>query len=168
MRPLAPAEIRASFVNCSQGEARKLSLPAGLDNVRWDELEFLGWVDPRAVNNAYLVLPRADRVVGLSLRAAPPPRSRLKSTMCGLCVTTHAAADVALFSARRAGAAGRDGNTLGIYACGDLGCCQYVRARRKPSVPQPAETITTDERIARLQHKVTRFVDQVLAITTPS
>jgi hypothetical protein len=30
-------------------------------------------------------------------------------------------------------------------------------------VPQPAETITTDERIARLQHKVTRFVDQVLA-----
>jgi hypothetical protein len=109
------------------------------------------------------VLPWADRVVGLSLRAAPPPRSRLKSTMCGLCVTIHAAADVTLFYARRAGAAGRDGNTLGIYACGDLGCCQYVRARRKPAVPQPAETITTEERITRLRDKVTRFVGQVIA-----
>jgi len=28
--------------------------------------------------------------------------------------------------------------------------------------PQPAETITTEDRIARLQHKVTRFVGQVI------
>jgi treble-clef zinc-finger protein len=163
VRPLDPAQIRASFVNCSQGTARKLTLPAGLESMPWDELDFLGWVDPRAVQNAYLVLPWSDRVVGLALRAAPPPKSRLRSTMCGLCVTTQTAADITLFAARRAGAAGRDGNTLGIYACGDLGCCQYVRGTRKPGVPQPAETITTEDRVARLRDKVGRFVNQVLA-----
>jgi hypothetical protein len=162
VQPISPEDIRTSFVNCSKGEAKRLSLPVGLGTESWDELEFLGWVDPKAVNNAYLVVPYGDGVVGLSLRAAAPPKGRLKSAMCGLCLTTHSTADVTLFSARKAGSAGKDGNTLGIYACGDLACCLYVRSKRKPSVPQPVETITQDERIARLREKVTRFVDQVL------
>jgi hypothetical protein len=162
VRPLRPDDIRSSFVNCSQGEAKRLALPAGLDGTNWDDLEFLGWVDPKAAQNAYLVVPRDENLVGISLRAATPPRSRLRSVMCGLCVTTQSASDITLFSARRAGAAGRDGNTLGIYACGDLACCLYVRAKRKPSIPQPAETITREDRIARMWGKVSRFVDQVV------
>jgi hypothetical protein len=162
MRPLTQAEIRRSFVNCSQGEAKRLTMPSGLDNENWTDLDFLAWVDPRAANNAYLVVPYGDDVVGLSLRAATPPKGRLRSGMCALCLTTHAAADIRLFSARKAGPAGKDGNTLGIYACGDLACCQYVRAKRKPSIPQPSESLTQEERIDRLRTKVGVFVDQVL------
>jgi hypothetical protein len=162
MEPLSQAGIRRCFVNCSQGEAKRLTLPGRLDDENWAELDFLAWVDPRATHNAYLVVPHGGEVVGLSLRSATPPKGRVRSGMCALCLTTHAAADIRLFSARKAGAAGKDGNTLGIYACGDLACCQYVRAQRKPSIPQPSESLTREERIDRLRTKVGTFVDQVL------
>lgn len=160
MRPLQPEEIRSSFVNCSRGEAKRLTLPSA---PVWAELDFLAWVDPRAEHNAYVVVPYGDRLVGLSLRSGTPPKGTARSGMCGWCLTTLPASDIALFSARKAGAAGKAGDTLGIYACRDLACCLYVRSKRKHSVPQPAETLSQDDRIARLMGKVTRFVDQVLA-----
>jgi hypothetical protein len=161
MRPLRPDEIRASFVNCSRGEAKRLTLPDG--EPAWADVDFLAWVDSRAQRNAYLVVPYGEGLVGLVLRSVPPPKGRNRSGMCGWCLTTQPASDIALFTARKAGAAGRAGGTLGIYACRDLACGLYVRSRRKPPVPQPAETLSQAERIDRLTHKVTRFVDQVLA-----
>ena len=160
MRPLSPAEIRSSFVNCSRGEAKRLTLPA---DPAWPDIDFLAWVDPKAEHNAYLLVPYGDGVVGLSLRSATPPKGSVRSGMCGWCLTTQPASDIALFSARKAGPAGKAGDTLGIYACRDLACDLYARAVRKPSVPQPAETLSRDDRVARLLAKVTRFVDQVLA-----
>ncbi|MFI6026410.1 FBP domain-containing protein [Amycolatopsis magusensis] len=162
MEPLTEAEIRASFVNCSKGEAKGLTLPARTEEIPWPDLDFLAWRDPRAVQRAYLVTRHDSGVVGLSLRATQPPKSRLRSNMCGLCMTTHGLVDVALFSARRAGQSGKDGNTLGLYVCANLRCCDYIRGKLKPETPQPRETVTLDERIARLELKLHRFVDQVL------
>lgn len=41
MEPLGDSEIRASFVNCSKGEARRMSLPRELDGLPWADLDFL-------------------------------------------------------------------------------------------------------------------------------
>ncbi|MFJ1762561.1 FBP domain-containing protein [Amycolatopsis sp. NPDC088138] len=162
MEPLGQEEIRASFVNCTRGEAKGVTLPARPEEIPWDRREFLGWRDPKAPGRAYLVLPYDGEVVGLALRAAPSPKSRLRSSICGFCTTTHGLADVTLFSGKRAGKLGREGNTLGVYACGNLGCCQYVRGELKSDVPQPFETITLEERLARLEEKVHKFVARVL------
>lgn len=162
MEPLSQDEIRASFVNCSRGEAKGVTMPAGFAQLNWENLDFLGWRDPKATARAYLVVPHNGEIVGLSLRAATPPKGKLRSNMCALCLTTHGVSDIALFSSRRAGKAGREGNTLGTYVCANLACSRYVRRDLKSDVPQPDESITLDERIERLQAKVGKFVDQVL------
>ncbi|NUU21996.1 MAG: FBP domain-containing protein [Streptomycetaceae bacterium] len=163
MRPTRAEEIRKSFVNCSKGEAKKLTLPADLDSTDWAGTDFLGWVDPRAVHNAYLVLPRDEGVIGVVLRANTPPKGALKSSTCAFCLTIHSRQDVALFAAPKAGAAGRKGDTVGTYVCADLACSAYVRRKRRPSKPQPAETIDDDERITRMLTNINQFVEKVLA-----
>ncbi|MEC3981918.1 FBP domain-containing protein [Amycolatopsis sp. H20-H5] len=162
MEPLSQDEIRASFVNCSRGEAKGVTMPVGFGELRWENLDFLGWRDPKATGRAYLVVPHEGGIVGLSLRAATPPKGRLRSNMCALCLTTHGVADIALFSSRRAGKPGREGNTLGTYVCANLACSRYVRRELTSEVPQPDESLTLDGRILRLREKVRKFVERVL------
>ena len=47
--------------------------------------------------------------------------------LCNLCHSAREANDVLLFAAPRAGAAGRQGNTVGTYICADLDCSLYAR-----------------------------------------
>ncbi|GAA1386921.1 FBP domain-containing protein [Catellatospora chokoriensis] len=167
MQPLTAAEIRGCLANTSKGEGQRLTLPAPPEHLAWPDLDFLGWRDARAPGRAYLVTPLGSTVVGLALSATVPPRTLMRSSMCEFCHTLHDAASIALFSGRLAGAAGRAGNTAGTYACTDLACSLYIRNLRKPFLPQPQETITPQERIARLRQKVTAFVTRVLD-TDPS
>jgi hypothetical protein len=162
VEPLDETTIRASFVNCSKGEARRLNLPAGLADVDWDDLDFLGWRDPKSPANAYLVFQRDGKVVGLTMRAAAPHASQLKSSLCALCQTTHASADVSLFTARRVGNAGKLGNSVGTYICADLACSLYLRGKRRPSTPNFKPTSTVDENVARTMASLNKFVDDVL------
>jgi hypothetical protein len=163
VEPLDEPTIRAAFVNCSKGEARRLNLPSKLADVDWAELDFLGWRDPKAPANAYLVLPRDGKVVGLAMRAAARHTSQLKSSLCALCQTAHAAADVSLFTARRVGNAGKLGNSVGTYICADLACSLYIRGRRKPSTTMSARgTSTVDIDVARTVASLNKFVDEVL------
>jgi hypothetical protein len=67
-----------------------------------------------------------------------------------------------LFAARRAGSAGRAGNTVGTYICADLACSLYVRGLRDPEVPQ-GETVGTEIRVDRLGQRLDSFVGRVLA-----
>ncbi|MDT8910217.1 FBP domain-containing protein [Amycolatopsis sp. PS_44_ISF1] len=159
MQPLEVDQIRASFVNCSRGEAKTVTVPG---EVPWADRDFLGWRDPKAPARAYLVLPYEGEVIGLALRAAPPARSRVSSNMCAFCSTTHRVSDISLFSGRRAGKLGREGNTLGTYICANLACSRYVRREIQPEIPQPNEWLTLEERIERLEDKVHRFVARVL------
>ncbi|ATE55702.1 MULTISPECIES: FBP domain-containing protein [Actinosynnema] len=162
MRPAQAEEIRRCFANCSKGEAKKLSLPPGFESTDWASTDFLGWTDPRAVNNAYLVLPRGDDLVGIALRANQARAGALRRSVCAFCVTTHAMSDVVLFAAPKAGASGRNGNTVGTYACAELGCSSYVRGKARPAVPQPGESATLEERLARMLGNIGLFVDRVL------
>ena len=70
MKALTDKEIRRAFVNCSRNEAMAMTLPGSLDDVPWDEREFLGWRDPRAPLRGYAVWWRDGRPLGIALRAA--------------------------------------------------------------------------------------------------
>lgn len=125
MKPLSEKQIRASFVNTTRREAAQAPLPQGLDETAWDRLDYLGWTDRSNPQRAYAVVPVDDEPVGLLLRAAE--RTRRSSTMCAWCEDVVATTDVALFVARRAGAAGREGNSLGTLVHTDFSCPAHVR-----------------------------------------
>ena len=83
------------------------------------------------------------------------------AAMCLLCQTAQAGDAVSLFTARRTGAAGRNGNTVGTYMCADLGCADRVRTEIPPWLRDrdPAEVVA--ERTADLRERVTAFLGSV-------
>jgi len=90
MRAITESEIRASFVNCSKGEAKRLGLPRDFADRPWDDLDFLGWQDPGAPGRAYLVVERDGRPVGISLRVTSGGVPRLHVPQHVLAVPDHA------------------------------------------------------------------------------
>lgn len=144
-----------------------MKLPAGFGELPWEDLDFLGWRDPGAPLRAHLVVPAEQpggRPVGVTLRV--PERSRtsaVQSSMCRICLTGHASSGVTLFSAPRAGAAGRDGNTVGLYICSDLACSLYVRGKRQPSMrtARYEESLSVQDRIDRMWVNLLAFVTNV-------
>jgi hypothetical protein len=162
MRQRSAEEIRASFVNCTKGQARSANMPTRFDRIDWATLEFLGWRDPKAPDRGYVVLERDDRMTGITLTANTTARSALKKNICAFCTTTHDLTGITLFAARRAGSAGRQGNTVGTYACADLRCADYVSGVISSSVPQPFETLTLAEKNTRTITNLGKFVDRVL------
>ena len=168
MEPLDEKEIRSSFVNCSKGEAGRIRMPPGLADggVPWPDLDFLGWTDPGAPLRALLVVPGADGPTGVVLRR-PEARqvTALRSSMCRVCLTDHASSGVALFAAPLAGAAGRQGNTVGEYLCADLACSLYLRGKRQPRMRlvRREESLSLPERIDRAMTNLAAFTRRVAA-----
>ncbi|MFF5206785.1 FBP domain-containing protein [Streptosporangium sp. NPDC000396] len=163
MKALNEQELRASFVNCSKGEAKRLAIPRDLDEQPWDDLDFLGWRDPGAPDRAYLVTEHGGEVVGVALRRSAQQRGYLHRGMCSLCLTTHPGDGVSLMTARRAGQAGRDSNSVGVYVCTDLACSLYVRGKKIPDLGgRLEESLTVEEQIDRTRIKLFAFLDKVL------
>ena len=161
MHALTESQLRASFVNCTKGEASRLRLPRDLDARPWDDLDLLGWVDPQSPGRAHLVAERDGRAVGVLLRAPAAGAGRVRN-LCSLCLTSPAAG-VALLVAPRAGKAGRDGHSVGTYICADLNCSLYVRDKLSPGTPVMHETLSIEQRVARLRGNLGDFLRRVLA-----
>ncbi|WP_282700671.1 FBP domain-containing protein [Streptomyces sp. CC219B] len=160
MRPLDEQDIRKSFINCSKGEAKRLSVPRDLGERPWDDLDFLGWRDPGAPDRSYLVTEREGQPVGIALRFPPAQRSLMRTSMCSLCLTSHPRGGVSLMTARKTGAAGREGNSVGLYMCTDLACSLYLRGRKVPQAgPRIEESLTLEEQIARTTGNLMAFLD---------
>jgi hypothetical protein len=154
VKPLSPSQIRESFVNASQGEAERIPMP-GLHEVMWDDREYLGWRDQQAHQRGYLVYWREDVAVGIVLRASEFNLQPGISAMCSLCRITQPSDQVTLFSAPRAGQAGRNGNTIGTYICDDLACSHLIRILPPPHpLQQPL-----DELLARRSESLLARVD---------
>lgn len=164
MKAVTEHDIRASFINCSKGEAKRLAVPRNLTELPWDELDFLGWRDPGAPDRSYLVAERADRLVGVTLRFPSRQRGFLHRSMCSLCLTTHPGNGVSLMTARKTGPAGRQGNSVGEYMCTDLACSLYVRGKKTPEVGgRLEESLTAEQQIERTQANLFAFLDKIAA-----
>ncbi|MGW0812247.1 FBP domain-containing protein [Streptomyces viridiviolaceus] len=164
MRPLSEQDIRNSFINCSKGEAKRLTVPRDLGERPWGDLDFLGWRDPGAPDRSYLVTERGDRLVGVALRFQPAQRGFLHRSMCSLCLTTHLRGGVSLMTARKAGTAGREGNSVGLYMCTDLACSLYLRGKKAPeTAARFEESLTLEEQIARTAGNLSAFLDKLAA-----
>jgi FBP C-terminal treble-clef zinc-finger len=151
VRSLTEQQVRRSFLNCSRGEAQGLALPKDFAALEWDDLEVLGWRDPKAPLRGYLVVESGEEVVGIAVRAAESRMSSRTAAMCLLCQTAQTGDAVSLFTARRVGESGRNGNTVGTYICADIP--PWLRDR------DPDQVIR--ERAAELQERVAGFVESV-------
>ncbi|GAA2027627.1 FBP domain-containing protein [Catenulispora yoronensis] len=159
MRSATEDEIRASFANCTQGEASRIPMPRDLTATPWPDLDFLGWRDLGAPDRAYLVAPRGDDdLIGIALRTATTRKDFLRRNLCSLCFTTHQGGGVALMTGRKAGDPGRQGNSVGLYMCTDLSCSLYIRGTKSPGRDaRMAETLSVEQQIDRMMGKLEGF-----------
>lgn len=163
VNPLTENEIRNSFVNASKREVAQASLP-GLGALDWERLEYLGWRDSkRPLGYAVVVIDVVPR--GVILRAAPPASAlggRRRSAICAWCEDPIETKDVSLYVAKRGGAAGRNGDTIGTLICTEFACSRNVR--RKPSFTELGSDDPTareefiERRIAGLHSRSSKFV----------
>lgn len=153
MRALSEAEIRGSFVNATSAELERFELPIEVLVAEWERLDALAWRDRRARRLGYLVTIIDDEPVGVVLRAAESTMSRHRAAICTLCHTQQPADQVTLFSARRAGPAGENGDSLGAYVCADLSCQENVRLHAPLA---PAEVRDGWQALRRIEGLATR------------
>jgi hypothetical protein len=166
VHPLTEKQIRASFVNATRREVTQATVP-DLAELAWGRLDYLGWQDRKAPLSAYVVLELDGAPAGVLLRAGVAPAGgRRRKALCTWC-RDLASVSATLFVARRAGASGRAGNTIGTLVCEDFSCSR--NARRPPTsseggsgIEAIADQVVT-ERIAGLRERSTRFVRDVLA-----
>ncbi|GAA1581903.1 FBP domain-containing protein [Kribbella sancticallisti] len=161
VEPLSADEIRRSFVNSSRSLVKAMTLPRDFDVLPWENLDYLGWRDPKAPARGYLVLRRDEGVTGIAVTTAATGAPRRGTGLCDLCHTAHQVTDVSLFVARRAGSAGKAGNTVGTYICADLACSLYLRGLKELEVPQ-SDLAGPEVRAGRLNERLETFVGRVL------
>lgn len=165
MKPLSERALRAAFVNCTKGEAQRLAVPRDLADRPWDDLDLLGWADPSNPARSYLVTEHGDRAVALVLAHQPQRRGLTHRGLCSVCLTSHPGNGVSLMTARKAGPAGRQGDSVGTYMCTDLACSLYVRGLRRVDAVggRLHESLSLDEKIARTRDNLATFIAKVLA-----
>lgn len=162
MEPINEAAIRASFVNCTKGEAARMNLPRDFAELPWADLDYLGWRDPGAPERGYLVTEYGGRAVGVALRSGSGGGGGFTArSICTLCKTTRTGGGVTLMSARKAGESGRNGNSVGQYICADLACSLYVRGKKVSAGTLLDETLDLETRIARVRTGVEAFMRRV-------
>ncbi|WP_214324327.1 FBP domain-containing protein [Nonomuraea sediminis] len=159
MRAITEGEIRASFVNCTKGEAKRLAVPRDLATRPWDDLDFLGWQDLASPGRAYLIAEHDDRLVGVALRRTPPRAELARRSMCSLCLTTHTGDGVSLMTARRSAG---NSDSVGAYICTDLACSLYLRGKKDAGPGgRMHESLTLEEKIGRTEVNVAEFLRKV-------
>lgn len=164
MSPLTEKQIRRSLVNASKREANQATLP-DLDAIDWSRLDYLGWHDRKAPLSSYVVLELDGAPTGVLLRSADAKGGRTRTKgLCAWCEDVVVTDDVSLYVARRGGAAGRNGNTIGTLICTEFSCSRNVR--RTPTFTEagndPAvRELIIDQRIAGLRERAARFVAEV-------
>ena len=162
MQPLIETEIRESLGNASDAELAQMTLPHDFLLTEWAHLDAFAWRDPRISGRGYLVTELDGETVGVVLRAAGSNGSHHRAAICNLCHTPQPGDQVELFSARRAGAAGERGDSVGTYMCSDLACQETVRLGRPAAPSEVLPTVREIERIDAVARRTRAFVADVL------
>ncbi len=159
MRPIDERAIRASFINASRKEASSLTLPPGFAEIDFDKLDYLGWNDPKFARRAYVVVEIDGVHTGVLLQRA---EQRVASrAQCSWCDDVTLRNDVQFFAARKAGPAGRNGDTVGTLACAEFGCSHTVRLLPPLAYEGFDREAARLARIERLGENVRAFVGAV-------
>lgn len=159
MRALTESDVRASFINATEDELRMIEMPHDFILVDWDFRDFFAWRYPAAGKRGCVLVETDDGVVGIVLRASDPGRSR--NGMCNICHTMQPGSQVALFSARKAGAAGHRGDSIGTYICADLSCHENVRLAHPLAPNEIRAAGQVDMRLDGTRRRMERFVARV-------
>ncbi|MBN9173426.1 MAG: FBP domain-containing protein [Microbacterium sp.] len=159
MHVLTEKDVRASFVNASLRERNAIPLPDRFPDVGWGAIDFLGWRDPKLPLMGYIIVPVDEKPVGILLRETES-RTRARP-QCSWCADVTLPNDVAFFIAKRAGASGRNGNTIGTLACARFECNGNVR--KPPLVAYLGFDVEAarQRRIEALRTSVTGFARDV-------
>jgi hypothetical protein len=161
MLPVTLDVIRASFVNASRKEVSDLALPPGFDEIDFDALDYLGWRHPKMPKRSYVVIPAGPDgdPLGILLRQADAsPSSRAQ---CSWCQDVRLPNDVVFFSAKRAGSAGRRGDTVGTLICSEFQCSANVRTPPPPAYLGFDVEAARQERIVALRERAAAFAATV-------
>jgi len=159
MYAITEKQLRAAFVNASQRERTIMTLPSDFAALDWEALDYLGWRDARLAGVGYIVAELDGEAVGIQLRRAESkPRSRAQ---CSWCEDVYLPNDVVFYSAKRAGKAGRNGNTVGTLVCEGFEC--QVNARRTPPPAYLGYDVDAarERRIEAMRVNVSNFVRDV-------
>jgi hypothetical protein len=143
MNPITETQLRAAFVNTSQRERAAIVAPPNLEELRWSDLDYLGWRDRKQPSISYVVADTDDGLIGVLLKQTEA-RARSRP-QCSWCEDVTLPNDVVFFGAKRAGQAGRNGDTVGVLVCDEFQCSRNVR--KLPPLAYPG----FDREAARLQ-----------------
>lgn len=161
MHAFTEKDILSSFINVSLRERKAIVPPPGLADIDWDRLDYLGWRDPKLPLVAYLVADVDGRAVGIQLRQTEA-RGRTRP-QCSWCEDVTLPNDVVMFSARRAGQAGRDGSTVGTLVCENFECSANVRKLPPLAYTGYDREAARQRRIDTLRERVTSFARDLAA-----
>lgn len=161
MHALTEPQIRKSFVNTTVRERNSITLPTTFADLAWDRLDYLGWRDPKLPLVGYLVVPVEERLVGIALRLGQrQPRTR---PQCSFCEDVQLPNEVAFYSAKLAGAAGRKGDTVGTLVCAGFECSHNVRVKPSQIFAGDDPEAIRQQRIDALRTHATGFARRILA-----
>lgn len=156
MLSLTERDIRASFINASRKEVSTLSLPAAFAEIDFSTRDFLGWSDQKFVRRAYVVTEVDGVLTGALLQRAE--QRVLARAQCSWCEDVALRNDVQFFAARKAGAPGRNGDTVGTLVCAEFGCSHNVRLLPPLAYEGFDREAARDSRIERLGENVRAFL----------
>lgn len=159
MRALTEPEVRAAFVNADEDDLRIMQMPHDFPIIDWDYRDFVAWRDPGAARRGYVLAEHEGEVVGIVLLASAPGRAR--AGMCNICQTMQPGNQVTLFSARRAGEAGRRGDSVGTYICADLTCHDNVRLAHPLAPSEVRSPGQVDMRLDGTRKRMERLIGLV-------
>ncbi|SDH63251.1 FBP domain-containing protein [Agrococcus jejuensis] len=157
MQPIDGALVRATFVNVSKKERANIPMP-DLD-LDWSHLEYLGWRDPKRPRVGFVVAEVDGEPVGVALqRTEASSRTR---PQCSWCEDVTLPNDVVSFNARRAGDAGRKGDSVSTLVCAAFECPVNVRTQPTARYVGFDVEAAMQRRIAALGEHVEAFVRAV-------
>ncbi|MGM7679984.1 FBP domain-containing protein [Microbacterium sp. A94] len=159
MRALTESEVRASFINATEDELALIEMPHDFLLIDWEFHDFLAWRDPASSKRGCVVIQTDQGVTGIVLRPNDPGRTR--SGMCNICHTMQPGNQVALFTARRSGAAGHRGDSVGTYICADLSCHESVRLAHPLAPNEVRAEGQVDFRLDGTRRRMERLVARV-------
>jgi hypothetical protein len=160
VRSLTEKQIRTSFVNSTLRERKELVLPENFAGLDWDRREYLGWRDQKTPALGYVFAEIDDEPVGVIMRQSDAVVRR--RAMCNWCEDVTLPNDVVFMSAKRAGAAGRNGNTIGTLVCSGFQCPANVRVLPREAYEGFDVEAARVQRIEALELNVYAFVSAVL------